>query len=88
MMGNQSLDFHLKKPPNRVVLCMYVHESGLLSPIDCHVFTWFVCMVTGGKDGILNPMVHNMAPAYEAAKYEVIWVSTSRIKGNHTRTHW
>lgn len=26
-------------------------------------------------------MVHNMAPAYEASKYDIIWVSTSRIKG-------
>ena len=29
-------------------------------------------------------MVHNMAPGYEAAKYDIVWVSTSRIKGEST----
>ena len=40
----------------------------------------------GGKDGILNPMVHNMTPAYEAAKYDLVWVSTSRIAGKYLST--
>lgn len=36
----------------------------------------------GGKEGIINPMVFNMAPAYENAKYPNIWISTSRIKAS------
>lgn len=40
--------------------------------------------MAGGKDGILNPLVHNMVPAYEAARYDLIWVSTSRIAGEIT----
>lgn len=43
--------------------------------VDSHLFI-------GGKNGIINPLVHNMAPAYEAAKYKFIWISTSRIKAN------
>ncbi|WAR00534.1 CEGT-like protein [Mya arenaria] len=43
--------------------------------VDCSLFI-------GGKDGIINPMVHNMAPAYDHAKYEYVWISTSRIKGS------
>jgi len=43
--------------------------------VDCRLFI-------GGKDGIINPLIHNMSPAYEAAKYDVIWISTSRIKAN------
>ena len=39
--------------------------------------------ITGGKDGVINPMVHNMAPGYENAKYDLIWVSTSRIKASN-----
>ena len=39
---------------------------------------------SGGKDGIVNPMVNNMAPAYDNAKYDIVWVSTSRIKGENT----
>ena len=42
-----------------------------------------MCCSAGGKDGIINPMVHNMAPAYDNAKYEYVWISTSRIKGMH-----
>lgn len=42
--------------------------------VECRIFT-------GGRDGILNPLVHNLTPAYEAAKYDIVWVSTSRIKG-------
>lgn len=38
-------------------------------------------LFTGGRDGIINPLVHNLAPAYDAAKYDIIWISTSRIKG-------
>lgn len=43
--------------------------------VDCKLFI-------GGKDGIINPMVHNMAPAYDKAQYEYIWISTSRIKAH------
>jgi ceramide glucosyltransferase len=42
--------------------------------VDCRLFT-------GGRDGILNPLVHNLTPAYELAKYDIMWISTSRIKG-------
>ena len=38
-------------------------------------------LFTGGRDGIINPLVHNLAPAYDAAKYDIVWISTSRIKG-------
>ncbi|XP_061173400.1 ceramide glucosyltransferase-like [Saccostrea echinata] len=39
-------------------------------------------LFTGGKEGIINPMVFNMAPAYENAKYPNVWISTSRIKAS------
>ena len=29
----------------------------------------------------MNPMVQNMVQGYEAAQYEYVWISTSRIKG-------
>ncbi|CAH8855877.1 unnamed protein product [Trichobilharzia szidati] len=41
----------------------------------------------GGKDGVVNPMVHNMAPAYEAANHDLVWVSTSRVKAS-TEVIW
>lgn len=39
--------------------------------------------MSGGTPGIVNPMVHNMAPAYAVAKYEIVWISTSRILGKY-----
>nr|CAH8855834.1 unnamed protein product [Trichobilharzia regenti] len=41
----------------------------------------------GGKDGVVNPMVHNMAPAYESANHDLVWVSTSRVKAS-TEVIW
>ncbi|KAG5452093.1 Ceramide glucosyltransferase-B [Clonorchis sinensis] len=43
--------------------------------VDAQIFV-------GGYPGVVNPMVANMGPAYLAAKYDRIWVSTSRIKVN------
>ncbi|XP_052822686.1 ceramide glucosyltransferase 2 [Octopus bimaculoides] len=42
--------------------------------VDSHLFI-------GDKNEIVNPLVKNMSPAYAAAKYGYIWISTSRIKG-------
>lgn len=47
---------------------------------------WFLSLPppsTGGDSSVVNPMVSNMAPAYNAAKYELVWISTSRIRGTH-----
>lgn len=33
----------------------------------------------GGLPGTVNPMVENMAPAYAAAQYDLVWISSSRI---------
>lgn len=43
--------------------------------VDCKVFV-------GGKPGIQNPMVFNMSPGYDAAKYDIVWISTSRIQAS------
>ncbi|KAK3771287.1 hypothetical protein RRG08_024366 [Elysia crispata] len=37
----------------------------------------------GGTNGIINPMVQNMAPAYSAAQYEYVWISSSRIEASN-----
>ncbi|GAB1600610.1 ceramide glucosyltransferase-like, partial [Argonauta hians] len=43
--------------------------------VDSHIFI-------GNNNEIVNPLVQNMSPAYKAAKYGYIWISTSRIKAN------
>jgi len=42
--------------------------------VDCRLYV-------GGKNGVINPMVYNMTPAYDAAVHDIVWISTSRIKG-------
>ncbi|VDK34319.1 unnamed protein product [Taenia asiatica] len=36
----------------------------------------------GGNGNMINPMVNNFLPGYESAKYDLVWLSTSRIKAN------
>ncbi|ESN97475.1 hypothetical protein HELRODRAFT_85342, partial [Helobdella robusta] len=43
--------------------------------VNCRIFI-------GGKVGIQNPMVFNMCPGYEAAKHDLVWISTSRIQAS------
>ncbi|KAL7061731.1 hypothetical protein AAHC03_01036 [Spirometra sp. Aus1] len=37
-------------------------------------------LIVGGSGNIVNPMVNNLLPGYESAKYDLIWISTSRIR--------
>ncbi|CAL1546043.1 unnamed protein product [Lymnaea stagnalis] len=37
----------------------------------------------GGVNDVVNPMVQNMVPAYDAAKYEYVWISSSRIEASN-----
>ncbi|VDM31565.1 unnamed protein product [Hydatigera taeniaeformis] len=39
-------------------------------------------LIIGGNGNMVNPMVNNFLPAYESAKYDLVWLSTSRIKAN------
>jgi len=64
----------LRYLPVLLNLFSQVHESYKISK-NLHT------SVSGGKEGIVNPMVFNMAPGYDNAQYEYVWISTSRIKG-------
>ncbi|VDN12619.1 unnamed protein product, partial [Dibothriocephalus latus] len=37
-------------------------------------------LIVGGSGNVINPMVNNLLPGYESAKYDLVWVSTSRIR--------
>jgi len=79
---NLESHFRMKYPKFELLMCVQDEDDpaiGLVQElrdrfpkVDCQ-------LVIGGRDGIINPMVHNMAPAYEIAKYDYVWVSTSRI---------
>lgn len=83
--SNLESHFLMNYPKYELLLCVEDDQDPAINlvnqlrerypKVDCRLFL-------GGKDGIINPMVHNMAPAYDGAKYDLIWVSTSRIKAS------
>lgn len=82
---NLESHFNLQYPKFELLFCVaddqdpvidIIHKLQKRHPdVDSRIFL-------GGRSGILNPLVHNMTPAYEASKYDVVWVSTSRILVN------
>ncbi len=39
-------------------------------------------MLTGGTPGIVNPLVSNILPAYNASQYDLIWINNQKIIGS------
>lgn len=82
---NLESHFSLAYPKFELLCCVQEEQDPAVSVVqrlqkrypnvDCK-------LVIGGRPGIINPMVSNMAPGYDSAKYDVIWISTSRIKAN------
>jgi len=82
---NLESHFTLKYPKFELLLCVEDETDAAVEvarrlqdrypTVDCRLFV-------GGKSGVINPMVFNMAPAYEAAAYDIVWISTSRIKAS------
>jgi hypothetical protein len=44
-------------------------------------YTHFYSVLKGGEDVGVNPKINNMQPGYKAAKYELIMISDSGIRG-------
>ena len=42
--------------------------------VECRIFK-------GPTQSIVNPMVRNMVQGYDAAKFDLIWICSSRVKG-------
>lgn len=82
---NLESHFKMKYPKFELLFCVQDDQDDAINlvnrlqekypSVDTRLFI-------GGKDGIINPMVHNMAPAYDNVKYEYVWISTSRIKAS------
>lgn len=82
---NLESHFQINYPKYELLCCVQDDQDAAISlfeklkerypKVDCKLFI-------GGKDGIINPMVHNMAPAYDNAQYEYVWISTSRIRAS------
>lgn len=82
---NLESHFSLDYPKFELLLCTQTDDDEAIPVVnrlrqkyphvDCTLFT-------GGGPGCVNPMVNNMAPGYWNAKYDFIWISTSRIRAS------
>ncbi|KAL5004034.1 hypothetical protein ScPMuIL_017490 [Solemya velum] len=80
---NLKSHFELDYPKFELLFCVQDDQDPALNlyhklsreypEVDTHLFI-------GGKEGIINPMVHNMVPAYENTNYDFVWISSSRVK--------
>ncbi|ESO87535.1 hypothetical protein LOTGIDRAFT_235024 [Lottia gigantea] len=79
---NLESHFQLDYPKFELLFCFHDENDPAVTLVnelrECypHVSTR---LFFGGCDGIVNPMVNNILPAYNAASYGYIWISTSRI---------
>ncbi|CAH8583205.1 unnamed protein product [Heterobilharzia americana] len=82
--------FTMNYPRFELLFCVQNENDPVIQLLQslCELYPHVnVRLFIGGKDGVINPMVHNMVPAYEAAKYDLVWVSTSRVKAS-TEVIW
>ncbi|XP_041364958.1 ceramide glucosyltransferase-like isoform X2 [Gigantopelta aegis] len=85
LLDNLESFFKLKYQKIELLLCVQDSEDPCIHLISQLQETYpktNTKLFIGGRDGIINPMVHNMTPGYEAAKYEYVWISSSRIKAS------
>ncbi|CAH1796489.1 unnamed protein product, partial [Owenia fusiformis] len=82
---NLESHFLINYPKYELLLCVQDEQDPVLELIQKLKARYpkvDTTLFIGGEDGIINPMVHNMAPGYNHASYDLIWISTSRIKAS------
>lgn len=84
---NLESHFTLEYPKFELLLCVEDDQDPAINVVERlqQRYPAVTCrLYVGGKQGVINPMVYNMAPAYDAANYDIVWISTSRIKASTT----
>ncbi|GAB1288545.1 Ceramide glucosyltransferase [Apodemus speciosus] len=83
LINNLETFFELDYPKYEVLLCVQDHDDpaidvckkllGKYPNVDARLFI-------GGKKVGINPKINNLMPAYEVAKYDLIWICDSGIR--------
>ncbi|XP_070210843.1 ceramide glucosyltransferase-like isoform X2 [Littorina saxatilis] len=80
---NLESHFTLKYPKYELLICFHDDQDPAITLVQKLKKKYpkvDVKMFFHGREEIMNPMVQNMVQGYEAAQYEYVWISTSRIK--------
>ncbi|NXX94365.1 CEGT glucosyltransferase, partial [Centropus bengalensis] len=85
LINNLETFFELDYPKYEVLLCVQDHDDpavdvckkllGKYPNVDARLFI-------GGKKVGINPKINNLMPGYEVAKYDLIWICDSGIRGS------
>ncbi|MCJ8742837.1 hypothetical protein PDJAM_G00086930 [Pangasius djambal] len=85
LVSNLETFFELDYPKYEILLCVQDHDDpaidvckkllGKYPSVDARLFI-------GGKKVGINPKINNLMPGYEGAKYDLVWICDSGIRGN------
>uniref|UniRef100_A0A673MJC2 ceramide glucosyltransferase n=1 Tax=Sinocyclocheilus rhinocerous TaxID=307959 RepID=A0A673MJC2_9TELE len=84
LINNLETFFELDYPKYEILLCVQDHDDpaidvckkllGKYPNVDARLFI-------GGKKVGINPKINNLMPAYDGARYELVWICDSGIRG-------
>ncbi|XP_059151333.1 ceramide glucosyltransferase-like [Physella acuta] len=83
---NLESHFKLTYPKFELLFCFHDDQDAAI-PVVLKLHERYpeviIRIFIGGAKDVINPMVQNMAPAYDAAQFEFIWISSSRIEASN-----
>lgn len=80
---NLESHFKMTYPKFELLFCFHDDQDPAINLVQAMIEKFpkvDVRLFCNGREEIMNPMVQNMVQGYEAAKYEYVWISSSRIK--------
>jgi len=85
LVHNLESHFRLNYPKFELLFCFHDDQDSAIPVVYklCEQFPHVdVKLFIGGDESIINPMVQNMAPAYDKAQYDYVWISSGRVEAS------